>query len=355
MYFVGGRVFFRCREDTYAEHCVDHSHHLRTPPPGEGDPWQHGDRSSSSLLPKAIALKRPLFDFGRLLKGYTLRALTLDSDILPALAGITRRVSQKARCQFFEGMPAVAFDAFIIFQPKDENTVLRRRRGLPSYSWAGWKGGVVIGTKEVFDYMNRWLECCTWIIWYKRDSSGLNLVWDPSENKDFPMEDMSYPGYRLRRSFRSPPGVSLDSRQTCPTQDVAVELLKKTGYPLLQFWTVSVHFQMEIVDEMRGVADIVTPKEMEDKFGRIYLDGIGDSSIFTTKDSFEFILLSLRPSNWDLQLSAPDRLSSLLYYHVMLIEWNGPVAERRGFGRLIKTALAHSLPPGPQWKEIILG
>jgi hypothetical protein len=42
-------------------------------------------------------------------------------------------------------------------------------------------------------------------------------------------------------------------------------------------------------------------------------------------------------------------------YYIMLLEWKGLVAERRGFGLLDTSALANCLPPGPKWKKIILG
>lgn len=74
--------------------------------------------------------------------------------------------------------------------------------------------------------------------------------------------------------------------------------------------------------------------------------------MFTTQDKFEFILLSRGMGTWG-TVDHPVLLEKR--YYVLLLEWNGPVAERRGFGMLKMEAVADSLPPGPQWKEILLG
>jgi hypothetical protein len=41
-------------------------------------------------------------------------------------------------------------------------------------------------------------------------------------------------------------------------------------------------------------------------------------------------------------------------YNVMLLEWNGGIAERRGIGIMYKEAVERSFTPGPLWKEIFL-
>jgi len=342
VYFVAGRIFYRCREDTYAEQCADHS-------PRGGNPGYEYDDLWSSLLPMVAALDDPLHDFGGMLTYYTARTLTFQSDTLRALAGIIRRVSEKAKCRFLQGIPTVAFDAFLIFE-SNELGALRRRQGFPSYSWAGWKGRILMAQLgDMFHDLNRWLEEFTWIIWYKRSPSGvLNLIWDPSANESFPFGDLSYPGYRRRWPFRAPPGVNINSTRTYPTEDFDSEPMPKREYPLLQFWTVAACFRIQLEDEIRGRARIMTAQGTP--AGHVRLDGMEETSIFTTQDSFEFILLSRVMERHHQELEeSEDR------YYVMLLEWMGPVAERRGFGLLDMSATTACLPPGPQWKEIVLG
>lgn len=42
-------------------------------------------------------------------------------------------------------------------------------------------------------------------------------------------------------------------------------------------------------------------------------------------------------------------------YNVMLISWDGPIAKRKGMGKIVNRAMWNSLDPGPVWKPILLG
>lgn len=70
------------------------------------------------------------------------------------------------------------------------------------------------------------------------------------------------------------------------------------------------------------------------------MDAFGEMLFYNSKGPFEVILLTHQDDD---------------DYNVMLLEWNGNVVERRGIGELKKTAVAHGFPPGPVWKEILLG
>ncbi|GAB1318460.1 Heterokaryon incompatibility domain-containing protein [Madurella fahalii] len=341
VYFVAGRVYFRCRLDVYAEHVVDQR------PRGSRE---HLFLTSwASTLSETAELKEPLRSFANILSYYSQRALTFPSDALRALDGITRRVSQLSKCHILQGIPTAAFDAFLIFE-RDGHGILRRRPGFPSYSWAGWKGRLTVPLYvriSIFEYLNRWLEERTWIIWYKRNPSGvLSLVWDPSANESFPLDNFDYPGYRKRQPFDCPAEVFVNSARTYPTEDLASNSIPETPYPLLQFWTLSVHFPIQLKDDFTGGAHIISTNGLQ--VGSVSLDGVEQTTIFTSQDTFEFILLSRT-------MDPRPNCRGEMRYFVMLLEWHGPVAERRGIGRLQIHAVADSFPPGPKWKEIILG
>lgn len=338
IYFVENQVFFRCREDIYSERLIDQD-------PGKGDLIND---IVLSMLPLAAGMQEPLTDSEAMLIYYTRRALTNQSDILNALAGIIRRLEEKARCRFLQGLPTAAFDAFIVFWPR--KGVLRRRYGFPSYSWAGWKGGLIIYHKNhrAFQNLNEWLTEDTWIIWYKRSPSGvLSLVWDPAANESFPVDDLSFQGYRERRPFHLPEGLprSISSARTYPTEDLPFEL-PKFGYPILQFWTLSINFKLQVEDIFEETALILGLEGAE--VGTVDLDGHDEPTFFESTDLFEFIVLSGSLS--DVTLHTIERVK----YFVMLLEWQGPVAQRRGLGMIEKSAILKGFPPGPQWKEIML-
>lgn len=117
-------------------------------------------------------------------------------------------------------------------------------------------------------------------------------------------------------------------------------------YPVLQFWTLAVYFNIEVRSTKRGVlegiAGILNP-DNNISCGSVSLDGFEEMPFFESLGPFEFILLSE-----DYGVSETET------YNVMLLEWVDGVAERRGLGHLSKDAVHLSLDPGPIWKEILL-
>lgn len=189
LYFIENKVFYRCRAAEHAEHFVDDLSQISV------------DSTSGSLLPSAVPMNYPASDFSTMLFYYTKRALTNQNDTSRAMAGIIRRIAGLMKCNFFQGLPTSTFDLFIAFYPF--HTALHRRSKFPSYSWTGWRGSIdmdFITTDN--NKANNWLRDRTWIVWYKRNPSGItSLVWDPDANPSFPLSDMRYVGCRRRRLF----------------------------------------------------------------------------------------------------------------------------------------------------------
>lgn len=322
VYFVANKVFFRCRQTEYVESCFDHP--------------RSTSGGTTSLLPLSAHMSVPIDDFSIMLLHYSRRVLSNQDDVLRALAGIIRRLSERAKHTFFQGLPTGSLDAFILFRPHDN--LLHRRKGFPSYSWIGWKGGIEFDfTFDIADIVNDWLRTKTWIIWYKRSPSGItNLVWDPSANDSFPTEDSEYVGYRERQPFRSPPALKITTSRTSPTEDLPFDI-PSMKYHLLQFWTLVVFYQIGDVNVFKAQGKVLD--ERGSVCGHISLDGFEETTFFDSKNIFEFILLSEKNPHM---------------YNVMLLEWCGGVAQRRGIGTIGHSFIHRGFPPGPAWKEIFL-
>ncbi|RGP81170.1 hypothetical protein FLONG3_707 [Fusarium longipes] len=289
LYFLEDKVFYRCRAAEQAEQFTDVLSQTR-----------QTTASLGSLLPEAVQMTDPTFDYSVMLFYYTQRALTNQNDVSRAMAGIMRRFMDVMKCQFFQGLPTAAFDQFIVFSAK--RGILRRRFSFPSYSWIGWKGCVDIDFRYSLTYerTNDWLRQRTWIIWYKRSPSGaIDLVWNPDANPSFPLQDMEYTGYRTRRTFASGDHVPLllDTRRTKPRKRVS--FLAVPPYPLLQFWTVSLFYNIRDVDVFEGTAHLTDSNQ--EKCGRVYLDGFEETTFFDSRDPFEIILLSEAYSHGSLE------------------------------------------------------
>lgn len=361
IYFVDNKVYFRCRSTVEFEHAdprPDGRLSFRKQHPFQRPSYSH------------ILLADPILDFNEMVALYSKRALTYQADALNAMRGIVRRVSDKMACRFVEGIPTAAVDLVIIFR-RAYGSQLRRREDFPSYSWTGWMGAMVmIPQVEGFPIahrMNKWLTTNTWIIWHMRTPQGIRApLWDYSENLDFPWHDINYVGYRERERFNIP-GCDIDANRTVPTTQFSPDrapadaTTPARGYHLLEFWTLSVFFHLREIDTEYSTASLWDPVD-HGACGYVYLDGLEDTRFYedTSSDrSFELIVLSkANPASFAAEFQG-IRFSFLggsgPLYNVMLLEWMGSVAERRGLGLISQSSLTHSLAPGPVWKEILLG
>ncbi|KAH8821378.1 heterokaryon incompatibility protein-domain-containing protein [Xylogone sp. PMI_703] len=349
LYFTGTNIFFRCRREEFIECCVD-SHSV--------PPTYLVGANNGSLLPEAILMTEPLFDYNVMLFYYTARTLTNQGDTLRAMAGIIRRFTEVMKCRFLEGIPTALFDIFILFQ----GSLLYRRPLFPSYSWAGWRGGIDFEMDDFYSTANDWLRDRTWIIWYRRSVSGAtSLVWNASENELFPSTDLDYKGYRQRYpfSFRRLVPKQMNTMHTIPTQDVQFGRPSPT-YPMLQFWTLAVYYALVDIDEFKGTGYVVDRNQ--NICGMVWLDNFEESVSFQQPEPFNVILLS-EASEFSLSKYLKDRggkhypkanTLQWRYYNILLLEWQDGIAERRGIGRIFHGAIENSFDPGPIWKEIFL-
>ncbi|KAM0428004.1 hypothetical protein ACHAQK_011814 [Fusarium lateritium] len=171
---------------------------------------------------------------------------------------------------------------------------------------------------------------------------------------------MEYVGYRTRRTFADGRHVPtrLDTRRTMPTEDAFFSREVPT-YPLLQFWTLSLFYHISDVDVFRGTGYLTDLNQTKCAF--VYLDGFEETTFFDSQDPFEVILLSETYShsfteneNEEWQNRYSLAAGQWTFYHILLLEWQGGIAQRRGFGILHQGAVNFSLAPGPTWKEIFL-
>jgi hypothetical protein len=81
---------------------------------------------------------KPVESFRVLLHRYSYQM-----DAMRAMPGIIRRLTERMKCRFLEGLPTATFNLFIVFRGL---APLHRRKEFPSYSWTGWRG-----TFEVID------------------------------------------------------------------------------------------------------------------------------------------------------------------------------------------------------------
>jgi len=344
LYFIDDTVFFRCREAEHLESCHD-----------DDNPKKALSNMSTRIM-EAMEMESPLEDFGDILMYYSRRSLTMESDALSAMEGISQQFASKLGYEISVGLPVGAWDHFILFSGRN----LRRRPGFPSYSWAGWKGSLC-PFPSPDDSIPNWLDTHTWIVWYIADGDrSYSLVWDPFEwarkNSMRPLKrDAFHQGYRERVGFCCP-GLEFEhgARPILPTQSTPfVSLPHCSGF--LRFWTVSIFMQVKDTGLHYGKAALFGVDGKQ--YGAIELDGLDECNVEASVLSGPSELILLLGVSGDRPyegVALPKPAGDHAEYHVMLLEWDEEIAERRGIGKLRREGLAKSYNHGPAWKEITL-
>ncbi|KAI0813047.1 HET-domain-containing protein [Xylaria sp. FL0064] len=357
--FTGGQAVFLCKHaDNWSEDRVVEDYDFITGKMLEGDDggmWE-GDDS-------IVSYEGPI-------QNYSDRTLSFSSDIYNAFAGVSQRMRDLLKTDLCHGIPPPYFDWCLLWDPMNENT---RRQGTPSWSWSGWEGGVF---PHIWDWytpktrrIQNALKVRTWIIWYQRvahDSTDCRLVWDWTSGKGPARGKKNFYGGEVRSRFRP-----LDCSQTEPTKRVLTgvptyypDILCDTpGSGFLQFWTVSVKFQLnkpisspneDRSSWFRGHTRLGIFGRWKRELGTIYVVNTWLEKNPGLPLTREFILLCEgRDERAEDDYSRDEEPG--WKYKVMLLEWHGDYAERVAVGSINKGDEVESLESPPTWKEIILG
>lgn len=131
--FIQETVVWRCnRHETHEQ--------LDDPVPLDGDCYLH------PMVFGTIESGPALRQYGYLVQDYNKRTLSNDDDGLAAFMGVLEAITPLFAGEFTGGLPNMYFDTALLWQP---NHPLKRRAAgisgeqiVPSWSWAGWEGGL---------------------------------------------------------------------------------------------------------------------------------------------------------------------------------------------------------------------
>ncbi|KAH7234287.1 hypothetical protein B0J15DRAFT_517264 [Fusarium solani] len=133
--FTGNSLRWECKSAVRREH-------IQLPP--------DLDSTESGVIPCSFIMERSipgLDHFSRFLGDYNKREFTHPEDCLDGFAGISLLLSTQLSGGFVSGLPTAFFDLVLSWEPGRElsRRVARdpsRANQLPSWSWAGWSGGI---------------------------------------------------------------------------------------------------------------------------------------------------------------------------------------------------------------------
>ncbi|KAF9894914.1 hypothetical protein FE257_004536 [Aspergillus nanangensis] len=319
--FLDSMAYYRCCHVVWSEDTIYDNFPSLTHP-------HTGKSQNVSVLRKVIA-EEGSPNYSSLLMRYNKRNLTDESDAVDAFMGILQRIASTIGSEIFLGLMTSTFDICMLFMHTTTNTAVRRPM-FPSWSWAGWKGYTNnwVPERDGFDG-NEWLAKNTRIVWYRRSvgTGKLELVVDPT-------------GYRPDMAT----GLDL---QTQPT-DIPWGDILPVQYDVLQFWTWTIMIPT-LKWPGRGFVTVVNCDGVE--CGSVYLDD-NDYGKDKTR-TYEAALLSTA-EHCDLGKTWLSVPADQPIYYVILIEWMGIYAERRGMGYVHQSQIEYFLPPGRVWKEVVL-
>ncbi|KAI5917495.1 heterokaryon incompatibility protein-domain-containing protein [Camillea tinctor] len=292
---------------------------------------------------------------GQLLVKYSTRSLTNQNDAVNAMLGVCRRISDYAQCPLLLGIPVIAFDWFILFYPNIDG--MQRRREFPSWAWSGWVGEYYYSSGS--GNVAKWQATCTWIIWYKREPNGRSsLVRAENMMVDDSDSNRGASSKELFEQLRDPSRVQ-------PSRYLTVD---SRPYPILQFWTISVHYALRQIDRdnadkmmwafgiywTQATYEVLGPNGSN--CGFVSLDNV--NRVKGAYDSVELIVIADSPEKvclpGDGQKAQSQTTDVARFCWVLLIEWEGEVAERKGIGKIYRNVLTSEINLGEKWKEICL-
>ncbi|KAF2804838.1 uncharacterized protein BDZ99DRAFT_144051 [Mytilinidion resinicola] len=394
---LDGRTYFHCRRGFFTED-------INIDAKGR----QHSQMEMYRLPIDVLNELAGYRSFARAVQEYSKRNLTDENDALNGFAGTQNVLSSKVYSSFFQGLPAAQFDLALLWQPEGR---LRRRKGFPSWSWAGWEGYVSFQpllNEMWYKKLHRWLHFHTFIVWYRfcTKTNQWKPVWNEEDHRaacKYYKAPYLYAGYvKATEGVSDPYGRSSEplswlpkGRTTLPSPLDGEIGVSSTA--LLAFWTYCTSFRVEIgpdnpdsKDDSQNQADRPPGKDfssngnakppaglryfdLHDCNGNVcgYLDVDCSQTVQTGAVLDVLVLCEAELSKKEDDVEDPWRVgyaaelvekwSAVV---VMAVMWQDGVAERVALGKLMRAALEKGVSGGDGeggwrraekvWREVLL-
>jgi hypothetical protein len=311
---------------------------------------------------------RLMSTYRRAVEIYTTRMMSHQGDANDAFAGILK-VLHNGRS--IESIPVSLLDIAMLWQPRES---LQRRSCFPSWSWVGWIGMIGYPEPDALRDMRTgettetqalyaWAAASTWIVWYSATGASCR---SPAHRQNGPSRL-----HGIRPNIDIPttrfPGLATNVK---PTPAMLPDRLRQASEErprdirYLQFWTVSIHFDIELdtlavlgysssfpENTGNGLRRFILRSRRARECGWVLLDQAWIETTMKRKGALhEFILLSEASHREGIDgLQDGKRLGACRSFNAMMIVWRDGIAERAGLGHVVADVCEDS-----EWKEILL-
>jgi hypothetical protein len=353
-----GQVYFSCKEAVYSEDVVE----------GPSLDEEPAMLQAAEMIKMRLHSEQLWRIYRRAVEAYTTRTLSRRQDVIDAFAGFLQGL-HRGRC--VEGLPVPLLNIALLWQPRQ---LVQRRENFPSWSWAGWQGSV--GYPEVdalapfregnttdIEALNAWEAASTWIVWYSATGASCR---SPAHRQNGPLQ---LHGLRRISDIQNTPFPAL-ATEVKPTPAMLPDRLSQASEErprdmrYLQFWTVSIHFEIELdtlavlrysssfpENTGNGLRRFIVRSRRAHECGWVLLDQTWIEITVKRKGALhEFILLSKTAHRDGIdRLQDGKRLDGCRSFNAMMIVLRDGIAERAGLGHVVADVCEDS-----EWKEILL-
>lgn len=140
LFFTEEQVYFQCSTEIRCEDRIEALSHEEN----LVEPLGFSNRLEVSTTLKVLEKIFPYY--ARFVVDYSRKELSYQSDIINAFSGITAMLELRYNWKFLGNLPIPLLDLALLWAPSSTGTIpdanSRRRCDFPSWSWAGWSGGV---------------------------------------------------------------------------------------------------------------------------------------------------------------------------------------------------------------------
>ncbi|KAK2048940.1 hypothetical protein LZ31DRAFT_538734 [Colletotrichum somersetense] len=361
MIFVDNRVFFQCRQATWSEEVCSEAPTSSWTLEMIRSPLKSFEKNPVRLYLECVEL-------------FSGRLLTYQADRLPAFEGMSAVLCPPLRAFLFYGLPDSYFDFALLWEKKVSGPRVKEcsdRHLYPSWSWSGWHGTSVWRLPMISGTLlnlHEWLECHTWVVWYKLDPAKTTFlpVWSSSEIHPSPNR---WHGYSKTTADSDPFG-----RRRVSDDDDTLPTLPASGVrksECLYFWTWTAFFQISRQSRTGpSFASKLEPGLLRfglldangDWCGTVILEDVWSARVgavvefAAVSDARDFSMEEL--DTWNYYVPEDREVAEWHLYYALLIVWDDDraVARRDGLAKIYRRAFdLASFEPGRAWREVTLG
>ncbi|KAM7215181.1 Heterokaryon incompatibility protein (HET) domain containing protein [Rhypophila decipiens] len=296
---------------------------------------------------------------------YRTRKLTYDGDILNAFQGVLADFARLLDSKELMGAVLGVLDWCILVQVQGV-----RRTQFPSWSWVGW-ADFPQWIQE--DDLLKWINEKCWIVWHHRGITGdtierverdQTIEWNPDPKllECSEAEDWNGIPFAARVQWQTyKHGRTTEATRFDLPPDLPCDPSIPVKRALLQFWTYATKLRLSKARE--GWAEVALHDCDGIECGSVVLCSGATSG---SKPMEECDILIHSEANWAMGGSLyvkhrdrktvrdPERHIVEGSLNILLVAWNGPVAEKLGVGKIFEETVHFLGDHALEWKEVVL-